>query len=363
MSEPDDGWFEDEVPLGRGLIFELWRVKRRAGARPFAVLALTLLLSGLVLYKVAGKVPPKVARVVIAVSEGSLASGRERMPARELTQYVAGVLLPTDALIALVKEKDLFPLRAKQGDVWAVAELLDLVEITVFRNYFLYQYYDDDRRTARIELTVTHANGALAYDLARRLAHIILETEQNLEAIDAATLTDQSQAVFDHAAAELADKEKAVATRTQEVLALARDPATEAGQLALAQNQLQKLEAETQEARIQLGLMADNRQRDTNQAAAMAAGLGLQLEIVSERAPDAGDPGRNYRIAVIGLLLFGMLLPIAAIAIAVFDPRIHDTEDVARLGFTTLGHVPAFAGDRIGSLRARGIRRRRLASY
>lgn len=363
MSEPDDGWYGAEVPLMRGLLLELWRVKRRAQARWVATLALAALLSGAVLYKVAGKVPPKVARVVIAVTEGNLASGRERMPARELREYVAGVLLPTDALIALIKEKNLFPLRAKQGDVWAVNELLDEVEITVYRNYFLYQYYEDDRRTARIELTVTNPNPSLAFELAQALARIILETEQSLEAADAATLAAESKAVYDRAIAELAERERVLAVRGQEVAAMRAKASTPPGELATAEAELKRMESETQVARINNLLMAENRQRDQLQADTMAAGLGLQLEVVSERAPDTADPGRNYRLAVIALALFAMLLPVSAIAIAVFDTRIHDLEDVTRLGFTTLGHVPGFAGDRIGSLRARGIRRRRLASY
>jgi hypothetical protein len=361
VSEPDDGWYAAETPLARGMVFELWRIKRRASARPFATIGLALLMTALVMYKVNGKVPAKVARVVIAVTEGNLATGRERMPTRELREYVLNVLLPNDALLALIKEKNLFPLRAKQGDVWATNELRDLVEITVFRNYFLYQYFDDDRRTARIELTVSNASASLAYDLAQRLARIILETEQTLEAADAADLSATSEAVYAHAVADMAEKEKALAVRRQEVAAMPSD--TDPGQLAVVDADLRLLEAQTQVARIQLSLMAESHQRDHTQAATMAAGMGLQLEIVSERPPDTGDPGRNYRLTIIALMLFGMLLPVAAIGIAVFDPRIHEVEDVTRLGFTSLGHVPSFAGDRIGSLRARGIRRRRLASY
>ena len=57
--------------------------------------------------------------------------------------------------------------------------------------------------------------------------------------------------------------------------------------------------------------------------------------------------------ALVGAMLF----------LGAFDPRVHDTDDVARLGFPVLGHVPGFPGDQVGSLRSRGARRARVPWY
>ena len=47
----------------------------------------------------------------------------------------------------------------------------------------------------------------------------------------------------------------------------------------------------------------------------------------------------------------------SALFLGAFDSRVHDTDDVARLGLPVLGHVPGFPGDQVGSLRSRGARR------
>jgi hypothetical protein len=44
--------------------------------------------------------------------------------------------------------------------------------------------------------------------------------------------------------------------------------------------------------------------------------------------------------------------------VGAFDSRIHDLDDVARLGIPVVGHVPRFPGDSVGSLRERGVKRR-----
>jgi hypothetical protein len=52
-----------------------------------------------------------------------------------------------------------------------------------------------------------------------------------------------------------------------------------------------------------------------------------------------------------------------ALIMGAFDSRVHDSDDVARLGLTVLGHVPGFAGDDVGSLEARGVSRARVPSF
>jgi hypothetical protein len=48
--------------------------------------------------------------------------------------------------------------------------------------------------------------------------------------------------------------------------------------------------------------------------------------------------------------------------VGAFDTRVHDREDVERIGLPVLGHLPPFPGDHVGSLRARGVRRPRVPS-
>ena len=65
---------------------------------------------------------------------------------------------------------------------------------------------------------------------------------------------------------------------------------------------------------------------------------------------------------VVGTIVFCGFLPLVALFVGAFDTRVHDEEDVERLGLPILGHLPAFPGDGVGSLRSRGVRGRRVPS-
>ena len=64
-------------------------------------------------------------------------------------------------------------------------------------------------------------------------------------------------------------------------------------------------------------------------------------------------------LVVVGI---GSLLG-SALLIGAFDSRVHDVDDVARLGLPVLGHVPGFPGDGVGSLTVRGASRARVPSF
>jgi len=49
-------------------------------------------------------------------------------------------------------------------------------------------------------------------------------------------------------------------------------------------------------------------------------------------------------------------LATGTLVLGAFDPRVHDGDDVARLGLPMLGQLPAFRGDDVGALRARAAR-------
>ena len=56
---------------------------------------------------------------------------------------------------------------------------------------------------------------------------------------------------------------------------------------------------------------------------------------------------------MLSLVCFLFVLPLCALGVGAFDQRLHDSEDVQRLGLAVVGHVPPFAGDEVGSLKAR----------
>jgi hypothetical protein len=358
----DEDWYDVEQPFGRGLITELQRIRRRAGARWILTLGLALLMTGFLVRRVAHKPRIQLAKVVIAVTEGSIAAGHEIAPVRELQDYVNAVLLPDKKLARLIEDEDLFSLRHKMGMPYALGELRDSFEVTVYRNYFLQFAYDAElpRRTARIEIAVSGADGDLAFRIAQRLAAIVIETETEQEDAAAAALARQAEDIAERARADASDLDRQIGT-TALALSRARSAHDDGGAQTL-RAELSLLAANQHQARIKLAAFEAGVHSDRLRADAIAAGLGLNLKVVSA-SPPGHDVGQGVRLGLIALVVFALFLPAAAILIGAFDPRIHDRDDVARLGFTPIGHLPGFAGDRIGSLRARGVRRRRTASF
>jgi capsular polysaccharide biosynthesis protein len=93
-----------------------------------------------------------------------------------------------------------------------------------------------------------------------------------------------------------------------------------------------------------------------------AAGLDLVIEIAGEKRPTR-PPSRGLMISILLVIVgIGSLLG-SALLIGAFDSRVHDVEDVERLGLPVLGHVPGFPGDRVGSLEARGVQRSRIPLF
>jgi hypothetical protein len=358
--EPD--WYTSETPIGRQWVTELQRLKRRARARPFTVLAVALALTGALVFLIARKPRIARARVVIAVTETDLGTGRTPTSMGELRDYVYTVLLPNAKLMPIIEENAwAFPLRGRLGDAYALSELRDFFDVAVWRNYFMYQASYDELRSARIAITVMHGDADFAVELARRLASIIIDGEAERRRAAADALAAEAVAVIEATRAkvyaverELSDK---MVAATEAELAGQRGKAialrTEAATLSQAlHNERERLDAVNTAAEL-----------DQLDAAVANAGLGMGMEIADERLPDPDEAGRALKLVIVGGLLFFLMTPLVAIVFGTFDSRIHDLDDVSRLGMPVVGHVPPFPGDTSGSLRDRGIRRRRVPSF
>lgn len=82
--------------------------------------------------------------------------------------------------------------------------------------------------------------------------------------------------------------------------------------------------------------------------------MGLVFELAGQVRPVAKPPPGPLLLGLVGLVCFCIFVPVCAIGLGTIDSRIHELEDVRRLGMPALGHIPAFAGDSVGSLRQRG---------
>jgi hypothetical protein len=360
MSANGDQWYESEQPTRRGMVAELQRISRRTQVRPIPVLLLAAAVTGLIAHKVATKPVIVEAEVVIALTEGSLASQKSGIPVDQLRAYVTQVLLPDKRLLQLVEKYDLFRLRKKQGPEYALENMRDMYSVAIWKNSFAFYSDDDDnaRRSARIGITVRDTIPERALDIAHDLAAIVIETAASLRQARADVLTTQvgmlrsaTNDELDRIADDIASKttaiEKARARGQTELVGILRID------LAALQGDRRRLE----ERLTKIAGSSENLAGDI-----AAAGLDMSLSIVDENRPERPAHSGFVLAMVIAVVGTGSLIG-AAMLLGAFDSRVHESDDVTRLGLPVLGHVPGFPGDNVGSMRTRSATTARVPSF
>jgi hypothetical protein len=361
MADIGDDWFESEESMGRGMVSELQRIRRRTRARPVMVLLIAALITGAIYMKISRKKPLHEANVVLALTEESLSTeNRKSIPVDQLRDYVVTVLLPAKELAAMIEKRNLYPLRKKQGLDFAIGSLFEQTEIAIWKNSFVnYDQADAHAlRSARIGITVIDTDPDLAFGIARDLAQIIIHTsaQQRLEV--AAALSSDVARVRKALEQRQTDASKQIATTF-----VALTTARRLGKVGLAQGielDLANLVAEQKRISGQLATVLTS--RDSIAERISAAGLDMSVEVVEESPPDRTQPRAFVMVLIMTIVGFGALFG-TALVVGAFDPRVHDTEDIERLGLPVLGHVPGFRGDHVGSLEARGARASRVPSF
>ena len=358
-NHPGDDWYESEQSTRLGLIAELQRIKRRTLVRPLPVIALAAAVTGLITYKVATKVDTVQSEVVLALVEGSMARQNSGIPVDQLREYVQSVLLPDNRLAELIEKRDLSRLRKKLGMQFALTDLRERLEIQIWKNSFA--YFDDAdehaRRSARIGLAVTDTDPDRALNIARDLAQIATETLTMRRQMLADTITQQVAMLRD------ATNEKLTTLGNQiSATQAAIDDAVKAGTpdtLGILRVDLQALHEQMRRTEAESSHIAGS--SDALAGDIAAAGLDMTLSIVEEHRPERPTHSSFVLIMVAVVVGTGSLIG-GATLLGAFDSRVHDTDDVVRLGLPVLGHVPGFAGDNVGSMQARSAERARVPS-
>ncbi len=354
-------WYESEPPFYRTLIAELQRLKRRAQARWPLVVAIGLALTAAVVWKVAKKPAMYRARLVLAISEGELATSRGSTPLNELRDYIDNVLLSNGELIKLLEERELYvDERELYGDEAVLMDVRDALGIAVWRNFFQYSYAYDERRTARVAISFTDRDPDFAYEMARAITYLVIAREGEHRLDVARDLEEASRSVLETMRGRVID---ARAAQTEAAAALAaaeaRDDQAQIALQRLRGNEVGVAVIRAEEAFKSVQLTTTS---EALQAQAIAAGLALEINVVDERKPPRHD---RSMLVLIGLALVALCIfvPLAGVVIGAFDGRVHDLDDVGRLELVALGHLPAFPGDHVGRLRDRGVQRRRMPSW
>ncbi len=354
----DDAWYDSEESTRVGMIDEMRRIRERTKVRPWPVIALAAFVTLGITYRYATHKPLVEAEVVLALTEGSLSARHNGIQVDELKQYVSNVLMPNARLGEIIQHRGLFRLRPGFGLDAAIAELREQVTIEIWKNSFSYNdILSSDEHSARIGITVASADGDEAYELARDLATVVTETAQGQHMELAQQLARRIASRRESLDASL-DELSAARTEKEHQLTDART-ANKDGLVQALVLEISQIDRERRRASDELSALTDSRVSAADRFA--TAGLDMSCEIVEERRPEKNDHRGFVLAMVIVVVGFGALLG-SALVVGAFDSRVHDTDDVERLGLPLLGHVPRFPGDEVGSLEARGVKRRRNRS-
>ncbi len=356
MADPDDAWFESEDSTRLGMIVEVQRIRRRIRARPAPTLAIACVLALVVTYKIATRPVLVESEVVLALSQGELSRHSTALPVDELREYVSNVLLPDHKLAELIERKNLSPSRRFTGMQLALDSLRDRFEIDIWKNTF--ELGNEEDRSARIGITVIDSDPDRGYELARDLASVVISTAQDQRMQMTKLLASRVDEVRDSATKRLGELTREAAEKQ---LAMAR--ARTANKLALAQAINLDLGQIGHEQHSAVKTLSDIATSTDGLADRLtAAGLDLSVTVVDERRGQL-PPHRGFITAMVAVVVALVSLLGTALVMGAFDSRVHDSEDVARLGLGVLGHLPGFPGDDVGSLEARGASRARVPSF
>ena len=346
-------WFEAEADL-HSWRRELLRLKRRARARLPLTLFCSVVVTAAAVWFISSRKPPAESRVLIRVTESQLLRQDSPLTTGDLSAYLYDAAFTNQNLLAIIEKHGLYPLARARGDSVAVETMKWYTDIEVYRNYFLLaRAYNDPVRSVRVAIKYQHEDPETSIEVARDLAQLVIDTESHRRSGESGSLADLAGTALDRASATLERRRLDLADR-QRALADARKRRDEE-RVAALQVEIRRLGKEINASTQAVHHARESKRRADLQHAMDQRGVGLIFQIVDERPPPPPPDPRavTIRLAMLSLACFLLVLPLCAVGIGAFDQRLHDREDVQRLGLPVVGHVPSFEGDRVGSMKAR----------
>ena len=340
-------WTDDEFGW-KEVRQELARIRRRVRARWLITLTISLALAAIVMGMQTRREQTFKATVMLRVIEGGFDPESAPPTSAQLQDYFWEVAMSRRRLTEIMERFDLYPGLRFVDPLLALDEMRAVLDVRVLRNYFQIERDPDaPPRSARVALSYSHPDPEKAITVARALADLIAEQE-------AKTRRQVTEFALETMSMSASQLERALTNARVEEARIVRDmavtsPETAAG-LAVRLIGVRKHIASLRDQSLAasgavkvLGL----------RSLAEGEELGLSIEVI--------DPGRippvqissTLRMVVLGVLTFVLSLPITGTAVAAYDLRVYDAEDLKRLGLLPFGLVPAFPGYRRATLHER----------
>lgn len=346
-------WFAAEADL-HSWRRELLRLKRRARARLPLTLFSALAVTAAAVWLVASRKPPAESRILIRVTESQLLRQDTPLTTGDLSAYLYDAAFTNQNLLALIAKHGLYPLARARGDSVAVETMKWYVDIEVYRNYFLLaRAFNDPVRSVRVAIKYQHEDPQVSLRVARDLAQLVIDTESHRRSGESGELAELAGAALDRASQALERRKLDLSDRQRSLGAAEKRRDEEA--IAALKVEIARLAGEINVNTQAVRHARESKRRADLQLAMDERGVGLLFQIVDERPPPPPPDPRavTIRLAMLSLVCFLFVLPLCAIGIGAFDQRLHDREDVQRVGLAVVGHVPPFEGDEVGSMKAR----------
>ena len=353
-------WVESEIPTRTIMRQELQRMMRRARVRPLPVILLAAVLTAGIAYKVVTKPRLYTADVVLAINEGRMGGTRDKsIPFDQLKEYVASVLLPDVELLKVIEKYS--PGRAQRvGEAFALESFRGRMVVAIWKNSFVYYHEFDanSQKSARVGIEVTDEDNDRAYEIAMDLAAIVMRMHDEQRRKVSGRLSDEVTLMRETMRKKVDDIGAAISVKQTAYV-----EAKKSGNTALAAAMSVDLAALAKElgaAEDQLSLIIAS--PDAVASRVTAARLDTTITIVDQVRPEKIEHSGMVVAMILAVVGVGALIG-SLLVLGAFDPRVHDADDVSRLGLPVLGHLPSFSGDHVGSLEGRGANRRRVPLF
>jgi hypothetical protein len=341
-------WLADEDATP-GVWRELKRLGRRARRRWLRAFAYALVCGALVVGAAARRPRSFASRVAFRVTEGSLEAATTPHTNGKLRDYVATVVFSNAHLLSIIKEHNLYPTILARDPGLAIEMMRDDLDVEVWRNYFaLARSADDPARSARLAVTFHGKDAKSVYDTVTELGRLISESEQRSRVLQAEAGLRLADDQVESTRTLLGSRKRALVDK-QVALEHARTP--EQGLQFLVEER--DLERELPRAEKLLETAERRREQLYMRAQLERHALGLRWELIDPGRIEPLGMSRRTLLGWLGAIAFVFALPLCAVGVGAFDPRVYDLDDVRRLGMAAVGAVRGFDGDNAGALVAR----------
>jgi len=333
---PSHDWTTGEPGLAEAG-HEVVRLFDRARRHPRAVVVLALLVGGAFAAWRATHRPRPWATVVLSVTEGDLDPTTAPRPQRQLRHYVEDVIFSRPNLLAIAKQNQLVSAERLATDpLRAYDNVRDDIEVEVYRNYFL-----EDRgersaaRSARIVIRYCNKDRDVAMTVANMLAQLLIERESESRRDEAKQALEMARMGVSELSADIEAKRKELYLSELEANRPGQ-PRDVAMRATVAASRLRS-EIVALDGRLTIVRKEAN---DLELRSAIERGqLGLVFQLVDTRRDPAPPSRRAPMLIVSGFAVALFALPFCGLFLGALDNRIYNSEDVRRLGLTSLGSV------------------------